>query len=102
MVVKEEGDAFSVVNASDCLGKDGRNVICPELADLAELVVLGNARRDDNLIEKTILEILGLAGKDPVRNDGIDTRRAVLLEHLGRTDDRLGRIHNVIDDDRLL
>jgi hypothetical protein len=101
VVVEEHADGFAVVDTTDGLAKDGRDVQDVELGSQERLVlVLGHRVGHNQLVDGRRLDAVdGIAAEDAVGEERIDFGGTLLLEELGRPSDGVAGIRKIVDED---
>ena len=101
-MVKEHRDRFTIVNTSDRLGENPRHIKDLELVAQNGLVLLLRCRvgGDDFVNGGSIDSLNGVAGKEAVRDDGVNPEGALVLEQLGGSGDGVARVDEIVDQQR--
>ena len=99
LVVEENADRFTVVDAADRLGENGGDVQDVELGSKLLLVlVLGYRVGNDQLVNRRSLDAVdSVTAEDTVSQQRVDGGGTLLLKELGGSGDGVAGIGNVVE-----
>ena len=101
VVVEEHADGLAVVDATDGLAEDGRDIQDVELGPQQRLMLdLGHRVGHNHLVDGRRLDAVdGIAAEDTMSQEGVDLGGALPLEELSGASDGVARVEKVVDED---
>ena len=97
---EEEANGFSVVCTTASLGQRGADINGLNLIASLLLLGVGDSVGHNQAVQTATVQVLnGLAGEDPVNDNGVDFLGTVLEDSVGSLDEGATGIGHVVDDD---
>lgn len=100
VVIKQDADGFTMVDAPDRLGKDGRDIQNIQLGSKKRLVLVLRHRVGHNhLVDgRCLYAVDSVTAEDAVGQKGVDLGRTLLFAELGSACNGVARIEKVVDE----
>jgi hypothetical protein len=97
-VLEKDADRLAVMNTTDSLSKNGRDIEYLKLRAKTTMLVLRNRVGYKHLVNGRSIDASdSVATEDTVGDEGIDLSSALLLQKLRSTRDRVTSIDNVVN-----